>query len=466
MINKKLYAVNYLIKNFYWEGIADEQKKDAIKYVVQHFNLSERHARRAVDEYNEVAVSRFKISEKCDFYKGYYEVTVKGKTHFLEWAEVKKMFFAYSRKGLGLSNEICALVFNKETEEWSSIKSALSLSSSSNSLDPVTKYLFPTFTSSEDTSLDKFAKLVEPLYNKYKQLNKGINQQKRQAEKEEDSLLQHLVNYIEDNVRCLPKVIYPKQSYSKQDRHLIVTIADLHLGVYVKDVEGLLDYDSEIAKQRLKYIADYINKEDCEVTLMFLGDLVESVSGLNHQNTWHGIEQGFYLSQAIIKSTNILVEFCEQINNLHTVCGVPGNHGRFTAAKDQDPFGEAEYLIYYMMSQMMKGSGVNFKYDKLLVQHKVDGINYLIAHGDKKTFRKPDQIILKYFDHTADYNVLLQGHHHDFKILNETAKYRVISCPSIMSGNLFTHSAALDIQPGFMTLGTIDGKLETRHINL
>ena len=143
--------------------------------------------------------------------------------------------------------------------------------------------------------------------------------------------------------------------------------------------------------------------------LCVLGDLVESVSGLNHPNTWKSLGSGMYGYNVIILAYKLIKKhLLERINNLHTVYIVPGNHDRFTIASNVDNVGGVGGLLAFMLQE---NTDLNVVYNDLIISREIDGINYLMTHGHHK-FSNDHVKLVNDYGRSDIYNVCLSAHWH------------------------------------------------------
>jgi predicted phosphodiesterase len=165
-----------------------------------------------------------------------------------------------------------------------------------------------------------------------------------------------------------------------------IVIADLHLGAYIDGLVNTKDYSIPILIQYLESIVISVNRLGYkEVNVLFLGDMIESFTGLNHKNSWKGLQKGMIGAEVIKFSVNILHEkLLSKIKNLKKVKLVAGNHDRLTSDKDEDTDGGACDLIAFGLE--LRGYDVEFH--PTVISVEIDGINYILLHGHKGISRR------------------------------------------------------------------------------
>lgn len=234
-------------------------------------------------------------------------------------------------------------------------------------------------------------------------------------------------------------------SVQKSSNVGVLGLADFHVGARIVDIVGLEDFTYEVIISRLRKIAQQINEKNfSEVHICLLGDFIETFTGLNHPDTWKGIERDGYGMRVVVMAYEILRDFLQSIHNLKSVNIVAGNHDRVSANNKEDTNGEAAYMISYLLKKTFEGLEVN--YDPLIVKKEVDGILYLLTHMHYKVASADyGKFMFKYGDQSI-FNVVMGGHLHTRKkkvgttdkILADEDKYRIIHLPPIFTGNPYS----------------------------
>lgn len=234
-------------------------------------------------------------------------------------------------------------------------------------------------------------------------------------------------------------------------------VADLHIGAYVKDLINTPDYNVAILSDKLQVVADEINAQgNKENHIALLGDLIESFTGLNHINSWKSMEQNLYGGNVLILAYEIVLDFLSRIENLSGVYVISGNHDRVTSNNKEDTEGDVAKIIAYFLESRL---ACNVEYHTTVISKTIDGINYILHHGDKGFGRGDLADIVLAFGSTSVFNVILSGHLHTRKgkdrntfINADTRKYRAYSCPSVFTGNSYSEESNWTSISGFYSL--------------
>lgn len=247
-----------------------------------------------------------------------------------------------------------------------------------------------------------------------------------------------------------------------------VVIADLHLGAYIDGLIITKKYSIPILIEYLEQIANIVNQNNYdEVNVLFLGDMIESFTGLNHKNSWKGLQKGMIGAEVIKFSVNILHEkLLSKIHNLNKVKLVAGNHDRLTSDKDEDTDGGACDLIAFGLELR----GYNVEFNPTVISTEIDGINYILLHGHKGISRKATKDLCWDFGKKGMYNVILEGHLHSIiqKLsVNLKGKFNIIkddsvdhirmNARSLFTGNGYSEDLGYTSNAGFSII-TNNGK--------
>jgi hypothetical protein len=231
---------------------------------------------------------------------------------------------------------------------------------------------------------------------------------------------------------------------------IVATITDLHIGAFVEGLRATKDYNNEILRGYLKRAAELINGHGAkEVHVNILGDLIESFTGMNHPNTWKSMQYGMYGVTVVKESHLILLEFLCSIHNLAQVNGVGGNHDRPTASNKEESNGEIADIIFYILQQSLPT--IKFTYNHTLNAQVIDGLNYILVHGDK-AHSKDNKIGTLVFNHGKQdmFNLVLAGHLHSRITGCDSGMYRKLTAPSIFTGNSYSDDLGYNGNAGFL----------------
>lgn len=383
----------------------------------------------------------------------YYWITKDKKTINIPVEKVDDLFYHYSIHGLNWSQTKMINKFDLKTWEWNSLKSRLMLVKQANIFSPHTVESTPKDQLKEmiDEKINKaFSQvgfLVEESYEK-----NLLKKYKREVEKfsDVDNIIKMITTELQDS---LPKLTIQREIVKTKaglDKKVIsLFVADIHYGAESRNT-SLPPYSPDITREYLKTIAATVNGlEASEVHIFFVGDLVESVSGLSHIDSWKGLSKGMYGSRVILETYKLLAEFITSIVNVKSVYGVSGNHDRLAADRLSETEGFAAEIIFEFIKLSLKDQAEVF-YDEKIISVKVDGINVILTHGDKKfTDLPPSELILEHGTQGM-YNLLISGHWHQRKTKADSKNFRHLVCASLFPGNDYSVNLGYSSQPGYL----------------
>ena len=373
---------------------------------------------------------------------------------------IDQLFFEYSQHGRNYDSTRIRNKHNLKPWEWNSIKSRLQLYKNANIFSPYTWDNTPLseregMVAAKIThKLQDSGHVVTDQYNKalqkaYKaELEKG-NKAKFFGDELKAELLTHLPVIEKYRISRIPEPY-------KIDC-IAATITDLHIGAQVEGLRATQDYNNEVCKARLKAIAEIINEQGAkEVHINILGALIESFTGLNHANSWKSMQYGQYGFMVVKTAYLILLDFLCSINNLTQVNSVGGNHDRPTASNKEESNGEIAQLISFMLSTSLKS--IKFSYNHSVNPQVIDGINYILVHGDKG-HSKDSKIGALVFNHGKQdmFNLVLAGHLHSRITGCDSSKYRKITVPSVFTGNAYSDDLGFSGTAGFIIISNRKG---------
>lgn len=269
---------------------------------------------------------------------------------------------------------------------------------------------------------------------------------------------QELKDIIEEE---LSKYQYSPKPVESREKVIAVKIADIHFGAYIDGLIRTRDYSIRILADKLNEAADIINEQGAsEVHIHLLGDLIESFTGLNHKNSWKGLQKGMIGAEAVKLCCKVLhKDFLGRINNLDSIKLVAGNHDRLTSNKDEDTDGGAADLIAWGLSLM----GYDVQFDPLVVTHVLDGICHILMHGDKPVSKKSTKDICWDYGKQDMFNLVCEGHLHSIierlsisqkttfqTVKDDAVDHRRMICPSLFTGNSFSENLGYTSNSGFV----------------
>lgn len=230
----------------------------------------------------------------------------------------------------------------------------------------------------------------------------------------------------------------------------VVKVADFHFGAYVNNLIRTKEFSIGIFVEMLKQAAEEINSKGYkEVHLHLLGDIIESFTGLNHRNSWKGLDKAMVGAEAVKLVTKILHEhFLSKINNLVSIKVVGGNHDRVTSDNKEDMAAEAANIVCWGLSLL----GYNVEFNSLVLTHIVDGICHILTHGHHMLSKKPTKNIVWDYGKQGMFNLLVEGHLHGFAIKDDSVDSMKVVCPPFFRGNFFSEALGYTSNSGFLII--------------
>ena len=367
-----------------------------------------------------------------------------------------QMFYEYSRHGLDLSQSQMRGRHGLKIWEWNSVKNALFLYKDANILSPWTE---------DNTPREQLEKLVDErmgmkLKDKQRLIEHAYGKETLKRYKEvieKDArgafALESMIDELNDTSsewKSKTAVARRTEDFGTERRWLVVPIADLHVGCRSEGLRITPDYSPEQTRHLLDKAARAINaKRATDVTICLMGDLIESFTGLNHPNTWQNVEYGVTGAKAIKEAMSILEEFIAKVDNVREILGVSGNHDRITSSNKEDTRGQTAEIIFYMLSRLYAGT-IPVTYEDLVLSKEIDGIQYILAHGDKRVIKEGKQAVIDHGNPKL-FNIILTAHKHSRKTIQDEHTLRWIGLPAIFTGNRYSEENAWHARAGFQT---------------
>ena len=195
---------------------------------------------------------------------------------------------------------------------------------------------------------------------------------------------------------------------------------------------------------KLHRVSEVVNSyRAAKVNLMILGDLVETISGINHPDSWKNIEEGHFGSNIIIKTKEILVNhLINRIVNLKLIAASGGNHDRLQASNKNSDTGATD-LIFYMINERLKllNSDIKCLYDPVLINFSTKHLGFIGIHGDKGLHKRElSYLINKFSVNRNQYQFVFSAHLHSFFCRKDDDQEigRRCTIPSIITGNEYS----------------------------
>jgi len=282
----------------------------------------------------------------------------------------------------------------------------------------------------------------------------------------------HDINWSEIHAQ-LEKVVEARPPVKMKLRRVtgnetaVVTTADFHLGAYVDDLVRSEKFNIAVLIDRLEKCADIINSWGVQnLHVALLGDFIESFTGMNHRNSWKGLDKKLIGMGAVQLCFTVLTDhFLYRINNLKGVYIVSGNHDRVTSDNTEDTKGEVADMLAWLIDREI-GDRIKVKYHPMVITEVIDGIAYILTHGHHRFSSKDLNSILFQYGVQGIYNVMVQGHLHsrmqkraksqkafvasDVQVVqDDQSEHRMVTCPPIFTGNFYSESNGWTSSAGF-----------------
>lgn len=371
---------------------------------------------------------------------------------------VDDLFYSYSSQGLDMGATQLRLKFDIKPWQWHALKNALELYKASHIFSP---YSVENASPEElklliSEKLDKFVNTVS--HRVADQYNKSIVKKYREVIEKDAKFDVYVETVIDELFEIIPQAqVKPVRLTVErvEEKEINVIIADIHFGAQNKiNSRHLPEYSIALLKNAFDtQIIPVINSfQASKVNIFLAGDLIESATGLNHIDSWKGVQEGYYGAKLLFDCYEFLVHAISKIHNVSKIIGVSGNHDRSTPNKEHDTDGLFAEVIFKFIELSFKNTGVQVIFDSRLTNLKIDDIVYIMSHGHEKlTDISGSQLVLKYGDQKS-YNICLSGHWHERRIKEDTEILRKIVCPSLFPGNNYSVGLGYDTQAGFMII--------------
>lgn len=351
---------------------------------------------------------------------------------------VDKIFLYYSRRGYNFTRTLVRQRFDITVKTWNEIARVFHLSKDSDIISPYTK---------ESTSKEELEMLLETLQNEIvnsgemttRKSQEALERQYRKVIERDkkdytwrDTIMSDMMDHNFDKITV-------RSAPSTNNEEIDWNITDMHAGSKSTKMLITEDWSIEILEEKMDRIAQIINSYGAKKNhLNFLGDLVETISGVNHPDSWKLIQDGHFGSKAIIFAYELVARFVAKVNNVASVNGVGGNHDRLQASNKLADTGATD-LVFYFLEKHLNGSEVEVNYHPVMLAFAREKYGVILGHGDKNIHRRAlaDQILLFAVDKNQFIFINL-GHLHTFIVKDSQHIGRVTTNPSIITGNPYS----------------------------
>lgn len=401
---------------------------------------------------NSVQIEANEEKLKCWVSSGQYKFNTRRGEFQLSVEQVDNLFYEYSEHGLNKTQTEIINKYGLKVWEWNAIKNSLFLFKKSNIFSPYTMENTPKqdleAVISEKIEHALHDKLnVEHLYKKsvIKNAKKAIDSQNRK-ELAEQTFLSELADELQ-KIKFTGAMPVKRNATNKP---INVFLSDLHNGARIEWLHLTPEYNPEILREIMDDIAKEINSlNSTEVTLSFLGDLIESFTGLNHKTSWQEMEGGYYGAYVVKNTLELLENFICKINNVKSIVGIGGNHDRGDSDASVDYQGEIAGIIFYILKRVLPKS-ITVYYDNRLVSTHVDGIQYVVMHGHHGEAKRNSSEIVLNHGKQGIYNLIVTGHTHSLAVKSDNNLHRHIVCPPLFPGNSYSEQLGFSSTQGFL----------------
>lgn len=325
-------------------------------------------------------------------------------------------------------------------------------------LDDIPDYLEEENTLQEE---DIFAQVTNFLID-----NESNNARLRELRKlqREGIYMNHLINglkhFLKEELKGMPRAKYlktPTPKPKKGDKHLILFVADWHVGalVYNEETGGyefkkLVGIVQEIIEKVLELVEMFGIKH---VYVFHLGDAIEHIS---MRNVNQAFDAEFPATEQIARAERLIIDMLMQLSkSVHVTFGmVAGNHDRFDGNKSDKIYNDnAAYLIIDNLIMLQEFFGqlpnvtiIDNREDTYEITIEIAGKVFKIKHGDYEK-KKEDVKIPKHIkEEPIDYFVM--GHIHTNRFVQEDYHRFHIYVGSPMGGNNYSKELNLPTTMG------------------
>jgi len=382
--------------------------------------------------------------------KDSYIFEVQGDRKVFSIELIDKIFLFYSRRGYNFTRLKCQQRFNMTPKVFNQVQNAFHLSKDCDTISPYTKENTPAYEL-EQLIERQTAEVLNSGEMGRQKYDEGVIRKYRQVidkSNVDDSWRQEVVSdLLEKYPNCAEIKVLRDDNNKIQE--VTIGIADLHAGGKNDKMKITEDWSLDLLIEKLHNVAIIANSfKAAKVNIVILGDLVETVSGINHPDSWKGIGNGHFGSNIIILTKDILVNhLLNRIVNLNKIIATGGNHDRLQASNKNSDTGATD-LIFHMIAERLKliDSDVEVIYDPVLVSFEADDFGFIGLHGDKGLHKRElSYIVNKFAVNKNQYQFVWSAHLHSFfcKKDDDQEFARRCTISSIVTGNEFS-----DVQIG------------------
>jgi len=368
-----------------------------------------------------------------------------GQTKVFSISLIDQIFLQYSDRGYNWTRAEVQQRNNITPKTFSRIQNVFHLSKKSDIFSPHTKSI---------TTKEELEDLTETLMKEIMNSGEITERKRRQAlerrykkaidyDNKEMLWRNTVIDEVLAEYASSEMVTLSRIQAANPYREISVQVTDIHAGSESYKMKITEDWNIDKMEEKLDRIATIVNGYGArKVHLNFLGDLVETISGINHPDSWKLIQDGKWGGEAIIFAKEVVARFISKVNNVVSINGVGGNHDRLQASNKLSDDG-ATRLIFYMLEKELANTDVEVRYDATMLPLDMEKYGDILCHGDKALHKKSiDFLIMAQAIDKNKYQFIESGHFHTFKTLESSMMGRKTSNPSIITGN---HYSDIDI---------------------
>lgn len=374
---------------------------------------------------------------------------------------IDNLFTYYSRKGYNYTRIRAQQKFGLTPKAWSQISQQFQLSKDCDLLSPFTLQNTPQdeLEGIIDSRISTLLSSGEMTSQKY--TDSVIKKHRRVIEKANlrQSFENDVISTLLEEFPSATKISLTTTTDTKISS-VVGACGDLHALGKSKGMKLFTeDWNTGVLIEKLHNMADVLNSYKAEkTTVLILGDLVESISGLSHLDSWKGLEAGGWGANAIIQTYELIVEhLLNRVNNLSKIVMTGGNHDRLQASHSNGDRGVTD-IIAYMLTNLYAKEGIPVQYDENMVAFEEEGFNIVGVHGDKGMHKRElAYLTLKFAPNPKKFTFVLSAHLHSFFCQrNDDQEFaRRITIPSIVTANGYSDvEVGRGAQSGFAVLYT------------
>lgn len=248
---------------------------------------------------------------------------------------------------------------------------------------------------------------------------------------------------------------------------ITVELADFHIGADIRNLTRTPDFNIGIIGDYIHSITKIVNEYKADAVVYNMhGDFVESITGLNHEDSWKSVGMDMYGANVLILANELIAGILiSGTNNVKQVNLVSGNHDRISKSKSVDNYGEGAKILAWSLQKDFPDLEVNF--NPLILVNEIDDIVHIMTHGHHGISKRDSAKVIADYGDTSKFNLWTEGHMHsrsykrvlkskltqydtiEYVELDEQ-KYRKLVLPPLFTGNFFSESIGYSGWAGFV----------------